>query len=329
VRVGVILAASVLGGIGLPGVGGGQRVRQIDAGWTGGPVPGLRAAIGAGLLAVGWLVLGAVAGGASAAELEIGDGSLLGPDSNLTVVVEPIHGVGTDASPSVATPATDDASVVAGLPVLSGVADAATVQKFTEPVLESVEPVLKSVEPVLAVVEPALESVEPVLETVEPVLEAVEPLESVELVLDVIEPVLESVEPVLEAVGVEATVFGKQSESIQVAPEPALAVRCGAGCDPGAAEPPTYVRGDFRSTNTPSAAAIAMADPARHAPGPSAPLAPLIPTETVAPGASGSIALPGDVAQRGWASCASTHTMPPGNDIAPAAPAFDSDSTPD
>jgi hypothetical protein len=288
VRVGVILAASVLGGIGLPGVGGGQRVRQIDAGWTGGPVPGLRAAIGAGLLAVGWLVLGAVAGGASAAELEIGDGSLLGPDSNLTVVVEPIHGVGTDASPSVATPATDDASVVAGLPVLSGVADAATVQKFTEPVLESVEPVLKSVE-----------------------------------------PVLESVEPVLEAVGVEATVFGKQSESIQVAPEPALAVRCGAGCDPGAAEPPTYVRGDFRSTNTPSAAAIAMADPARHAPGPSAPLAPLIPTETVAPGASGSIALPGDVAQRGWASCASTHTMPPGNDIAPAAPAFDSDSTPD
>jgi hypothetical protein len=294
VRVGVILAASVLGGIGLPGVGGGQRVRQIDAGWTGGPVPGLRAAIGAGLLAVGWLVLGAVAGGASAAELEIGDGSLLGPDSNLTVVVEPIHGVGTDASPSVATPATDDASVVAGLPVLSGVADAATVQKFTEPVLESVEP-----------------------------------LESVELVLDVIEPVLESVEPVLEAVGVEATVFGKQSESIQVAPEPALAVRCGAGCDPGAAEPSTYVRGDFRSTNTPSAAAIAMADPARHAPGPSAPLAPLIPTETVAPGASGSIALPGDVAQRGWASCASTHTMPPGNDIAPAAPAFDSDSTPD
>jgi hypothetical protein len=288
VRVGVILAASVLGGIGLPGVGGGQRVRQIDAGWTGGPVPGLRAAIGAGLLAVGWLVLGAVAGGASAAELEIGDGSLLGPDSNLTVVVEPIHGVGTDASPSVATPATDDASVVAGLPVLSGVADAATVQKFTEPVLESVEPVLKSVE-----------------------------------------PVLESVEPVLEAVGVEATVFGKQSESIQVAPEPALAVRCGAGCDPGAAEPSTYVRGDFRSTNTPSAAAIAMADPARHAPGPSAPLAPLIPTETVAPGASGSIALPGDVAQRGWASCASTHTMPPGNDIAPAAPAFDSDSTPD
>jgi hypothetical protein len=288
VRVGVILAASVLGGIGLPGVGGGQRVRQIDAGWTGGPVPGLRAAIGAGLLAVGWLVLGAVAGGASAAELEIGDGSLLGPDSNLTVVVEPIHGVGTDASPSVATPATDDASVVAGLPVLSGVADAATVQKFTEPVLESVEPVLKSVE-----------------------------------------PVLESVEPVLEAVGVEATVFGKQSESIQVAPEPALAVRCGTGCDPGAAEPPTYVRGDFRSTNTPSAAAIAMADPARHAPGPSAPLAPLIPTETVAPGASGSIALPGDVAQRGWASCASTHTMPPGNDIAPAAPAFDSDSTPD
>jgi hypothetical protein len=288
VRVGVILAASVLGGIGLPGVGGGQRVRQIDAGWTGGPVPGLRAAIGAGLLAVGWLVLGAVAGGASAAELEIGDGSLLGPDSNLTVVVEPIHGVGTDASPSVATPAADDASVVAGLPVLSGVADAATVQKFTEPVLESVEPVLKSVE-----------------------------------------PVLESVEPVLEAVGVEATVFGKQSESIQVAPEPALAVRCGTGCDPGAAEPPTYVRGDFRSTNTPSAAAIAMADPARHAPGPSAPLAPLIPTETVAPGASGSIALPGDVAQRGWASCASTHTMPPGNDIAPAAPAFDSDSTPD
>jgi hypothetical protein len=288
VRVGVILAASVLGGIGLPGVGGGQRVRQIDAGWTGGPVPGLRAAIGAGLLAVGWLVLGAVAGGASAAELEIGDGSLLGPDSNLTVVVEPIHGVGTDASPSVATPATDDASVVAGLPVLSGVADAATVQKFTEPLLESVEPVLKSVE-----------------------------------------PVLESVEPVLEAVGVEATVFGKQSESIQVAPEPALAVRCGAGCDPGAAEPSTYVRGDFRSTNTPSAAAIAMADPARHAPGPSAPLAPLIPTETVAPGASGSIALPGDVAQRGWASCASTHTMPPGNDIAPAAPAFDSDSTPD
>jgi hypothetical protein len=288
VRVGVILAASVLGGIGLPGVGGGQRVRQIDAGWTGGPVPGLRAAIGAGLLAVGWLVLGAVAGGASAAELEIGDGSLLGPDSNLTVVVEPIHGVGTDASPSVATPATDDASVVAGLPVLSGVADAATVQKLTEPVLESVEPVLKSVE-----------------------------------------PVLESVEPVLEAVGVEATVFGKQSESIQVAPEPALAVRCGAGCDPGAAEPSTYVRGDFRSTNTPSAAAIAMADPARHAPGPSAPLAPLIPTETVAPGASGSIALPGDVAQRGWASCASTHTMPPGNDIAPAAPAFDSDSTPD
>jgi hypothetical protein len=288
VRVGVILAASVLGGIGLPGVGGGQRVRQIDAGWTGGPVPGLRAAIGAGLLAVGWLVLGAVAGGASAAELEIGDGSLLGPDSNLTVVVEPIHGVGTDASPSVATPATDDASVVAGLPVLSGVADAATVQKFTEPVLESVEPVLKSVEPVLA-----------------------------------------TVEPVLEAVGVEATVFGKQSESIQVAPEPALAVRCGAGCDPGAAEPSTYVRGDFRSTNTPSAAAIAMADPARHAPGPSAPLAPLIPTETVAPGASGSIALPGDVAQRGWASCASTHTMPPGNDIAPAAPAFDSDSTPD
>jgi hypothetical protein len=288
VRVGVILAASVLGGIGLPGVGGGQRVRQIDAGWTGGPVPGLRAAIGAGLLAVGWLVLGAVAGGASAAELEIGDGSLLGPDSNLTVVVEPIHGVGTDASPSVATPATDDASVVAGLPVLSGVADAATVQKFTEPVLESVEPVLKSVE-----------------------------------------PVLESVEPVLEAVGVEATVFGKQSESIQVAPEPALAVRCGTGCDPGAAEPSTYVRGDFRSTNTPSAAAIAMADPARHAPGPSAPLAPLIPTETVAPGASGSIALPGDVAQRGWASCASTHTMPPGNDIAPAAPAFDSDSTPD
>jgi hypothetical protein len=288
VRVGVILAASVLGGIGLPGVGGGQRVRQIDAGWTGGPVPGLRAAIGAGLLAVGWLVLGAVAGGASAAELEIGDGSLLGPDSNLTVVVEPIHGVGTDASPSVATPAADDASVVAGLPVLSGVADAATVQKFTEPVLESVEPVLKSVE-----------------------------------------PVLESVEPVLEAVGVEATVFGKQSESIQVAPEPALAVRCGAGCDPGAAEPSTYVRGDFRSTNTPSAAAIAMADPARHAPGPSAPLAPLIPTETVAPGASGSIALPGDVAQRGWASCASTHTMPPGNDIAPAAPAFDSDSTPD
>jgi hypothetical protein len=288
VRVGVILAASVLGGIGLPGVGGGQRVRQIDAGWTGGPVPGLRAAIGAGLLAVGWLVLGAVAGGASAAELEIGDGSLLGPDSNLTVVVEPIHGVGTDASPSVATPATDDASVVAGLPVLSGVADAATVQKFTEPVLESVEPVLKSVE-----------------------------------------PVLESVEPVLEAVGVEATVFGKQSESIQVAPEPALAVRCGAGCDPGAAEPSTYVRGDFRSTNTPSAAAIAMADPARHAPGPSAPLAPLIPTKTVAPGASGSIALPGDVAQRGWASCASTHTMPPGNDIAPAAPAFDSDSTPD
>jgi hypothetical protein len=288
VRVGVILAASVLGGIGLPGVGGGQRVRQIDAGWTGGPVPGLRAAIGAGLLAVGWLVLGAVAGGASAAELEIGDGSLLGPDSNLTVVVEPIHGVGTDASPSVATPATDDASVVAGLPVLSGVADAATVQKFTEPVLESVEPVLKSVEPVLA-----------------------------------------TVEPVLEAVGVEATVFGKQSESIQVAPEPALAVRCGAGCDPGAAEPSTYVRGDFRSTNTPSAAAIAMADPARHAPGPSAPLAPLIPTETVAPGASGSIALPGDVAQRGWASCASTHTMPPGNDIAPAAPTFDSDSTPD
>jgi hypothetical protein len=263
-------------------------VRQIDAGWTGGPVPGLRAAIGAGLLAVGWLVLGAVAGGASAAELEIGDGSLLGPDSNLTVVVEPIHGVGTDASPSVATPAADDASVVAGLPVLSGVADAATVQKFTEPVLESVEPVLKSVE-----------------------------------------PVLESVEPVLEAVGVEATVFGKQSESIQVAPEPALAVRCGAGCDPGAAEPSTYVRGDFRSTNTPSAAAIAMADPARHAPGPSAPLAPLIPTKTVAPGASGSIALPGDVAQRGWASCASTHTMPPGNDIAPAAPAFDSDSTPD
>jgi hypothetical protein len=308
VRVGVILAASVLGGIGLPGVGGGQRVRQIDAGWTGGPVPGLRAAIGAGLLAVGWLVLGAVAGGASAAELEIGDGSLLGPDSNLTVVVEPIHGVGTDASPSVATPATDDASVVAGLPVLSGVADAATVQKFTEPVLESVEPVLKSVEPVL---------------------ESVEPLESVELVLDVIEPVLESVEPVLEAVGVEATVFGKQSESIHVAREPALAVRCGAGCDPGAAEPSTYVRGDFRSTNTPSAAAIAMADPARHAPGPSAPLAPLIPTETVAPGASGSIALPGDVAQRGWASCASTHTMPPGNDIAPAAPTFDSDSTPD
>jgi hypothetical protein len=318
-------------------------VRQIDAGWTGGPVPGLRAAIGAGLLAVGWLVLGAVAGGASAAELEIGDGSLLGPDSNLTVVVEPIHGVGTDASPSVATPAADDASVVAGLPVLSGVADAATVQKFTEPVLESVEPVLKSVEPVLATVEPALESVEPVLEAVEPalesvepvleavepVLEAVEPLESVELVLDVTEPVLESVEPVLEAVGVEATVFGKQSESIQVAPEPALAVRCGTGCDPGAAEPPTYVRGDFRSTNTPSAAAIAMADPARHAPGPSAPLAPLIPTETVAPGASGSIALPGDVAQRGWASCASTHTMPPGNDIAPAAPAFDSDSTPD
>jgi hypothetical protein len=296
-------------------VGGGQRVRQIDAGWTGGPVLGLRAAIGAGLLAVGWLVLGAVAGGASAAELEIGDGSLLGPDSNLTVVVEPIHGVGTDASPSVATPATDDASVVAGLPVLSGVADAATVQKFTEPVLESVEPVLKSVEPVLA--------------TVEPVLASVEPLESVELVLDVIEPVLESVEPVLEAVGVEATVFGKQSESIQVAPEPALAVRCGTGCDPGAAEPPTYVRGDFRSTNTPSAAAIAMADPARHAPGPSAPLAPLIPTKTVAPGASGSIALPGDVAQRGWASCASTHTMPPGNDIAPAAPAFDSDSTPD
>jgi hypothetical protein len=284
-------------------------VRQIDAGWTGGPVPGLRAAIGAGLLAVGWLVLGAVAGGASAAELEIGDGSLLGPDSNLTVVVEPIHGVGTDASPSVATPAADDASVVAGLPVLSGVADAATVQKFTEPVLESVEPVLKSVEPVLEAVEPALESVEQVL--------------------DVIEPVLESVEPVLEAVGVEATVFGKQSESIQVAPEPALAVRCGTGCDPGAAEPPTYVRGDFRSTNTPSAAAIAMADPARHAPGPSAPLAPLIPTETVAPGASGSIALPGDVAQRGWASCASTHTMPPGNDIAPAAPAFDSDSTPD
>jgi hypothetical protein len=309
VRVGVILAASVLGGIGLPGVGGGQRVRQIDAGWTGGPVPGLRAAIGAGLLAVGWLVLGAVAGGASAAELEIGDGSLLGPDSNLTVVVEPIHGVGTDASPSVATPAEDDASVVAGLSVLSGVADAATVQKFTEPVLESVEPVLKSVEPVLEAVEPALESVE--------------------LVLDVTEPVLESVEPVLEAVGVEATVFGKQSESIQVAPEPALAVRCGAGCDPGAAEPSTYVRGDFRSTNTPSAAAIAMADPARHAPGPSAPLAPLIPTETVAPGASGSIALPGDVAQRGWASCASTHTMPPGNDIAPAAPAFDSDSTPD
>jgi hypothetical protein len=294
VRVGVILAASVLGGIGLPGVGGGQRVRQIDAGWTGGPVPGLRAAIGAGLLAVGWLVLGAVAGGASAAELEIGDGSLLGPDSNLTVVVEPIHGVGTDASPSVATPAADDASVVAGLPVLSGVADAATVQKFTEPVLQ-----------------------------------AVEPLESAELVLDVIEPVLESVEPVLEAVGVEATVFGKQSESIQVAPESALAVRCGTGCDPGAAEPPTYVRGDFRSTNTRSAAAIAMSDPARHAPGPSAPLAPLIPTETVAPGASGSIALPGDVAQRGWASCASTHTMPPGNDIAPAAPAFDSDSTPD
>jgi hypothetical protein len=289
VRVGVILAASVLGGIGLPGVGGGQRVRQIDAGWTGGPVPGLRAAIGAGLLAVGWLVLGAVAGGASAAELEIGDGSLLGPDSNLTVVVEPIHGVGTDASPSFATPAADDASVVAGLPVLSGVADAATVQKFTEPVLESVEPVLKSVEPVLA-----------------------------------------TVEPVLEAVGVEATVFGKQSESIQVAPESALAVRCGTGCDTGAAEPPTYVRGDFRSTNTPSAAAIAMADPARHAPGPSAPLAPLIPTETVAPGASGSIALPSDVAQRGWASCAlSTHTMPPGNDIAPAAPAFDSDSTPD
>jgi hypothetical protein len=316
VRVGVILAASVLGGIGLPGVGGGQRVRQIDAGWTGGPVPGLRAAIGAGLLAVGWLVLGAVAGGASAAELEIGDGSLLGPDSNLTVVVEPIHGVGTDASPSVATPAADDASVVAGLPVLSGVADAATVQKFTEPLLESVEPVLKSVEPVLATVEPVLQAVEPALE-------------SVELVLDVTEPVLESVEPVLEAVGVEATVFGKQSESIQVAPEPALAVRCGAGCDPGAAEPSTYVRGDFRSTNTPSAAAIAMADPARHAPGPSAPLAPLIPTETVAPGASGSIALPGDVAQRGWASCASTHTMPPGNDIAPAAPAFDSDSTPD
>jgi hypothetical protein len=285
-------------------------VRRIDAGAIGGPVFGLRVVIGAGLLAVGWLVLGSVAGGASAAELEIGDGSLLGPDSSLAVVTEPIQDVGADAGPGVATPGADDGPVVARLSVLSDIADAATVQKLTEPVLVSVEPVLKSVEPVLKAVEPVLKTVEPVL--------------------DVIEPVLEPVEPVLKTVGVEATVFGTPSESIQDAPERALAVQCAAGCDVAAAEPPTHARGDFGSTSNQSAAAVAMADPARHAPDPSAPLAPLIPSETVAPGASGSIALPSDVAERGWASCApSTHTMPPGNDIAPAAPAFDSDSTPD
>lgn len=294
-------------------------MRQIDAGWAGGPVLGLRTAIGAGLLAVGWLVLGTVAGGASAAEPEIGDGSLLGPDSSLAVVVESIHGDGADASPSVATTGADDAPVVAGLSVLSDVADATSV---TEPALESVEPVLKSVEPLSETAAPVLKAAAPVLEAVEPALESVEP------VLDVIEPVLDSVELVLEPGGV----FGTPSQSSQIAPEPALAVLCGGGCDPGPAEPTADV-GDFRSTNSPSAAAVAMADPAPHAPAPSAPsapLAPLIPTETVAPGAAESVAVPSNVAERGWASCApSAHTMPPGNDIPPAAPAFDSDSTPD
>jgi hypothetical protein len=274
-------------------------VRQIDAGSTVGVVVGLRVAIGAGLLAVGWLVLGSVAGGASAAELEIGDGSLLGPDSSLAVVTEPIQDIGTDAGPSAAVSGADAAPVVAGLSILSDVAD---VQELVEPVVETIEPVLQSVEPVLETVEPVLESVEPVLQSVEPVL-------------GVVEPVLESAEPVLEAVGVEATASGTQAESIQVAPSQLI-----------------HAPRDARST-VPSAAAVASADPAAHAPAPFAPfapLAPLIPTETVAPGASGSTALPSDVAERGWVPCSPVaYTMPPGNDIPPAAPAFDSDSTPD
>jgi hypothetical protein len=289
-------------------VGGGQRVRQIDAVPTGGPVFGLRVAIGAGLLAVGWLVLGSVAGGASATELEIGDGSLLGPDSSLTVVTEPIQ----DAGSSDATPGADAAPAVAGLSILSDVADVATqpVLESIEPVLETVEPVLQSVEQVLDTVEPVLQSVGPVVNTVESVVEPV--LESVEPVLGVSEPALDSVEPVLKTLGAEATAFGTQAESIQVAPKQL-----------------THAPRDSRST-VPSAAAVALADPAPHAPAPFAPLAPLIPMETVAPGASGSTALLSDVAERGWVPCSPVaYTMPPGNDIPPAAPAFDSDSTPD
>ena len=275
-------------------------MRRIDAGATGGPVLGLRVAIGAGLLAVGWLVLGSVAGGASAAELEIGDGSLLGPDSSL-VVVAPIQ----DAGSSDARTGADAAPVVAGLSMLSDVADAAT-----EPVLESVVPVLETVEPVLQSVEPVLESVEPVVKTVE---SAAEPLlESVEPVLGVIERVLDSVEPVLAPIGAEPTAFGTQAARIQIAPKQL-----------------THAPRDSRST-VPSAAAVALADPAPHAPAPFAPLAPLIPMETVAPGASGSTAPPSDVAERGWIPCSPVaYTMPPGNDIPPAAPAFESDSTPD
>jgi hypothetical protein len=268
-------------------------VRQIDgdqigAVSTGGAIVGLRVAIGAGLLALGWLVLGSVSGDASAAELDIGDGSLLGPDSSLAVVTEPVH-------------------------------------ELTEPVHELTEPVLESVEPVL---EPVLTSVEPVLDVLEPVLQTVEPV--LQPALDVLEPVLQSVEPVLETVGVEATVFDMQPEGIQAAQEQTLAATCAVGCNIGAVEQPTYVPVDIRSVDNRSVAAIALGDPARHAPVPSAPFAPMIASETVTPGASGGIALASDIAERGWASSApSVHTRPPGDDIPPASPTYDSDSTPD
>ena len=124
--------------------------RLIDAESTGGAVLGLRVAIGAGLLALGWLVLGSVAGSASATELDIGDGSLLGPGSSL--VTEPI--------------ALSDV-----------VTDAAAVPKLTEPVSQNVRPVLESVtpalEPVQPVLEPVLDAIQPVLQSVEPVLNTV------------------------------------------------------------------------------------------------------------------------------------------------------------
>ncbi|GAB3030081.1 hypothetical protein GCM10027052_02770 [Parafrigoribacterium mesophilum] len=279
-------------------------MRQIDAGSTVGVVVGLRVAIGAGLLAVGWLVLGGVTGGASAAELDVADGSLLGPDSGLAVVTESLQGVGTDAGPRVATPGADHAPAVAGLPALASiVTDAAAVQQLTEPVSESVEPVLESVEPVLKNVEP---------------------------VLNVLDPVLQSVEPVLKTVGVDATVFGTQPESIEVAPERATAAYCVTDCDARATEVPPSVRGDIRSTRNRSAAAIAPEDPVPHAPAPSAPLAPMVLSETVTPGTSGSIALASDVAERGWVFWApSARTMPPGEDVPPASPTYESNSTPD